>query len=130
MGNGGGTIRKNDKPAYLAPISGDAATALVTVGNATVSRMDLAPGYYLCWAPAGTAADTFRMRRLAADHVAVVGDCTLPPAAASGQTTVSGLAIAPGDATFEILVPDPAQAYWAIMWDGAADVQLNCTRIF
>jgi len=123
------SVRLNDKLASYAPINEDAAAAPVSVGNATVSRLDLGAGYWTCWAPTGVAANTFRLRRLVASHTAVAGDLTVPASVDHAQAPVAGLALVPADSTFTILVPDPTKFYWAIMWDGAAPIDLNCTRI-
>lgn len=115
--------------AVLAPVSKDSTAACVTVGHASVSKLNLGPGYWKCWAPEGDAAKTFRLRYLAPNHIALTGDLDAPVAAANGQTAVSRMALIPSDTSFELLVPAASDGYWAIMWDGAADVQLNCTRV-
>lgn len=120
--------RDDDKLAFLAPLSRECTTRVITLkkttGVLTITPTQLAAGYYQCRVPNGTSADT--VTGTMKDAVTGIADTALdmPATNAAAQT----LFAAPADAWFSMVIEE-AFPFLAAVWDGAADSTLILMKV-
>lgn len=132
--------REDAKLAFYSVSDGDGRTYAVTCSNA-VAYLDLAPGWYDCWAPSGAAGEHFRwvyLPRTAAAPTPTIAAWPAPTAATNAQTegtpaAATGGGWAPANASVIRLFVPPTSgkgaARLAILYSAAGPVQLNCTKV-
>lgn len=124
--------REDDQTAFYAVPDSGAKAYAVTCASGTVAYLDLAPGYYECWSPTGSASEHFRWKYLdmpnpASPPTAVTGDIAAPTAGTSAQTAGPAQGLAPGSATLRFLVETDKRI--AILYSSATAVTLYCTKV-
>ncbi len=135
--------RQDARQAFYQTPDQDGRIYAAQVSSGTTCYLDLDPGWYDCWAPAGAAGEHFRWCYLpAASPAPTIAPASFPAptAATSAQTEATptgalGSGMAPANASpIRIFVPsavptNPGAARVAILYSAAGPVTLYCSKV-